>query len=67
MAKVINSPRLILTKEELETLKKARQIICEIYNKDDGDLIFENVDNFDGGLGYIVTAIENLEYISEVE
>lgn len=67
MAKVINKPKVILTKEELETLTKARRIVSEIYANDNGDLIFNMVDNFDGGLEYIITAIETLENISEVE
>lgn len=67
MAKVINKPKVILTKEELETLRKARRIVAEIYMGDKNELIFNMVDNIESGLGYIATAIEILENISEVE
>ena len=67
MAKVEFKPKLILTQKELDTLTQARKIITEIDDLDENGIVFDQVDNYDSGFWFIITAIENLEYIAEVE
>ena len=67
MAIIVKEPKLILTQKELDTLDEARKIIAEIADQDESCAIFEKVDNFDSELWFIVTAIENLENIAEVD
>ena len=67
MARIENHPKVILTQEEIETLRKARYIIITLENEDNGNYIFDSCDNCDSEWYWVDTFIENLMNISEVE
>ena len=67
MARVENKPKVILTKEEIETLKKTRKILSELDMGDRSNDIYENCDNYDGEWKWIEIFLEKLIDISEVE
>jgi hypothetical protein len=66
MAKVETRKQLLLTSEEVETLRKARLVFIDIDEKDYGGEIFCQADNFDTEWGWLVNFIDNLISNSEV-
>lgn len=69
MARIEIYPKVILTEEEKETLRRARNIINELWDTDiDNDnRIFYQIDNYETEWSWIDTALERLVNISEVE
>ena len=67
MARIENKPKVILTQEEIETLRKTQNIICELWNDDKNGKIFDQIDNYESEWGWINTALEKIVEISEVE
>ena len=67
MAKVETRRQLLLTNEEMETLKKARAIFLDIYAEDCGGEIFCQADNYDTEWDWLAQFIENLIFNSEEE
>ena len=67
MAKIENQPKVVLTQEEREILRKAQKIMDELWGDDDNGQIFCQIDNYDSEWGWIITTLENLINISEVE
>ena len=67
MAKIENQPKLILTQDEREILRKAQIIFneLEVYDKDAE--IYYQCDNYIGKWGWLGNFIERLITISEVE
>ena len=65
MAKVETKRQLLLTNEEIETLKKARAIFLDIYAEDIGGEIFCQADNYDTEWAWLIDFIDNLISISE--
>ena len=65
MAKVEIRKQLLLTNEEIETLKKARIIFLEIDEKDSGGEIFCQADNYETEWDWLINFIENLIQNSE--
>ena len=65
MAKVETRRQLLLTSEEVETLKKARVIFREINEQDSGGEIFCQADNYETEWDWLVNFIENLVFNSE--
>ena len=66
MAKVETRRQLLLTSEEMETLRKARAIFLDIYTEDCGGEIFCQADNYDTEWDWLINFIDNLRNISEV-
>ena len=66
MAKVETRKQLLLTSEEIETLRKARKIFLEIDTEDIGGEIFCQADNYDTEWAWLVDFIDNLINNSEV-
>ena len=67
MARIENQPKVILTQEERETLRKTQQIINELWDTDNNAQIFCEIDNYESEWCWIDTALERLVDISEVE
>ena len=67
MAKVETRRQLLLTNEELETLKKARAIFLDIYAEDISGEIFCQADNYDSEWDWLINFIDNLVIHSEEE
>lgn len=67
MAKVETRKQLLLTNEEVDTLRKARLIFIDIDNQDCGGDIFCQADNGDTEWTWLVGFIENLIFGSEVK
>ena len=70
MARIENKPKVFLTQEEVEILRKAQKIINELWDTDTNNgnsEIFCQIDNFETDWSWIDTALENLIDISEVE
>jgi hypothetical protein len=67
MARIENQPKVILTQEERETLRKAQRIIVELGTSDCEDEIFCKCDNDESEWYWIDTFIEKLVNISERE
>lgn len=67
MAKVETRKQLLLTSEEIETLKKARIIFLEIDEEDSGGEIFCQADNYETEWDWLVNFIGNLVWNSEVQ
>jgi hypothetical protein len=65
MAKVETRQQLLLTSEEVETLRKARIIFLEINTQDSGGEIFCQADNYDTEWDWLINFIENLIFNSE--
>ena len=66
MAKVETRKQLLLTSEEIETLRKARKIFIDIDTEDIGGEIFCQADNYDTEWAWLVDFIDNLINNSEV-
>lgn len=60
MAGIRKVVKVELTDEEKETLRKASQIIDELADKDGADELNEIMDNYNSGLYYFSSAIDNL-------
>lgn len=67
MAKVETRKQLLLTNEEIETLRKARVIFLEIDAEDIRGEIFCQADNYETEWDWLINFIENLVNNSEVE
>jgi hypothetical protein len=67
MARIENQPKVILTQEERETLRKAQDILSNLGVCDDNGEIFCQIDNYESEWYWIDTALERLVNISEVE
>lgn len=67
MARIENQPKVILTQEEREILRKAQKIVNELWDTDNNGQVFCQIDNYDTEWGWIDTALERLVNISEVE
>ena len=65
MAKVETRKQLLLTNEEIETLRKARIIFLEIDEEDCGGEIFCQADNYESEWNWLINFIENLVCNSE--
>ena len=65
MAKVETRKQLLLTSEEMETLRKARAIFLDISTEDIGGEIFCQADNYDTEWDWLVSFIDNLRNNSE--
>lgn len=65
MAKVATRQQLLLTSEEVETLRKARIIFLEINEEDSGGEIFCQADNYETEWDWLINFIENLIFNSE--
>lgn len=67
MAKIENQPKVFLTQEEIETLRKAQSIFNELDDKDKHGDIFFQCDNYESEWCWLDSFIENLVNISEEE
>lgn len=67
MARIENQPKVFLTQEEKEILRKAQNIFNELDTEDKNANIFSQCDNYDREWCWVDTFIENLIHISEVE
>ena len=67
MAKVETRKQLLLTNEEIETLRKAKQLFLDIEEKDTGGEIFCQADNYESEWCWLINFINNLVSNSEVE
>ena len=67
MAKVETRKQLLLTSEEVETLRKARIIFLEIEDKDIGGELFCRADNYETEWCWLTEFIDILIQNSEVE
>lgn len=67
MARIENKPKVFLTQEEIEILRKARNIFNELDTEDKNADIFCQCDNYGSEWCWVDTFIENLISISEVE
>lgn len=67
MAKVETRRQLVLTSEEIETLRKARAIFLDIDTEDIGGEIFCQADNYETEWAWLINFIENLVNDSEVQ
>ena len=67
MAKIENQPKVILTQEEREILRKAQSIFNELDTEDKNGDIFNQCDNYESEWCWVDILIENLVSISEVE
>jgi len=65
MAKVETRKQLLLTSEEMKTLRKARAIFLDISTEDIGGEIFCSADNYDTEWDWLINFIENLIFNSE--
>lgn len=60
MASIRKTVKAKLTDEERETLRKASQILDELAEEEGAEELFEIMDNFESGLYYISSALDNL-------
>ena len=67
MARIENKPKVILTQEEREILRKAQDIFSELDDEDKNGDVFNLCDNSMTEWYWIDTFIEKLIDISEVE
>ncbi len=67
MAKIENQPKVFLTQEEREILRKAQNIFNELSADDTNGDIFSQCDNYDSEWCWVDNFIETLISISEVE
>ena len=67
MARVETRKQLLLTNEELATLKEARTLFLKISKEDSGGEIFCQADNYETEWDWLINFIENLENNSEVD
>ena len=67
MAKVETRRQLCLTNEEMETLRKANILFLNIGKEDCGGEIFCQADNYETEWDWLISFINNLRDISEVE
>ena len=67
MARIESYPKVILTKEEIEILRKAQNIFNTLDVDDNNGYIFDKCDSSDASWYWIDSFISNLIYISEVE
>ena len=67
MARIENKPKVFLTQEEIEILRKTRDIVNELDAEDKNADIFCQCDNYDSEWCWVDSFIENLISISEVE
>ena len=67
MARIESHPKVILTKEERETLNKTRKILTEIVVDDSNGYIFDSCNNAESEIWWIERFLETLVNISEVE
>lgn len=67
MAKVETRKQLLLTSEEMETLRKAQSLFIEIDKQDCGGEIFCQADNYETEWDWLINFIYNLRNISEGE
>lgn len=67
MAKVETRKQLLLTNEEMETLRKAKSIFLKIDEEDYGGEIFCQADNYETEWAWLINFIENLICDSEEE
>ena len=67
MAKVETRKQLLLTTEEMETLRKAQSLFVEIDKQDCGGEIFCQADNYETEWDWLINFIYNLRNISENE
>lgn len=67
MARIENKPKVILTQEEIETLRNTQSILCELWDEDTSGKIFDLIDNYESEWGWMVTALQKLVEMSEVE
>ena len=65
MAKVETRRQLLLTNEEVETLRKARKVFIDIDTEDIGGEIFCQADNYETEWTWLVDFIDNLISICE--
>ena len=65
MAKVETRRQLLLTSEEVETLRKARIIFLEIDEQDSNGEIFCQADDYETEWDWLISFIENLINNSE--
>ena len=66
MAKVETKRQLILTSEELQTLRKAVELFIAIDKEDCGGEIFCQADNYETEWNWLIMFIDNLIAIGEV-
>lgn len=67
MARIENQPKLILTQQEREILRKAQSIFNELDAEDKNAEIYCQCDNYDSEWCWLDVFIERLVTISEVE
>ena len=67
MAKVETRKQLLLTSEEVETLRKARIIFLEIEDKDIGGELFCQADNYETEWCWLTEFIDILIHNAEVD
>ena len=67
MARIEKQPKVILTKEEIETLNKTRKILTDIGICDNDGTIFNTCENTDSEWWWIERFLETLVNISEVK
>ena len=65
MAKIETRRQLLLTNEEVETLRKAKALFLDIDAEDIGGEIFCQADNYDSEWDWLVDFIDNLISICE--
>ena len=66
MAKVETRRQLLLTSEEMETLRKAKELFLDIDTEDIGGEIFCQADNYETEWDWLINFINNLMDNSEV-
>lgn len=67
MARIENKPKVFLTQEERETLRKAQSIFNELNAEDKNGDIFSQCDNYESEWCWVDNFIETLVSICEVE
>ena len=66
MAKVETRRQLLLTNEEMTTLRRVVDIFLEIDGEDEGGEIFCQADNYESEWNWLIIFINNLIAIGEV-
>ena len=67
MARIESQPKVFLTQEEIETLNKTRNILCNIASYDSSGYVFIRCENDESEFWWVERFLENLVNISEVE
>ena len=67
MARIENQPKVILTREEIETIDKTRKILTDIGISDSNGYFYNSCDNDESEFWWIEKFLERLINISEVE